>query len=243
MTRTKLGLLGLCAVVVGMMTMSAGAAQGSTFSWLILNAKGEAVFLLATLAGEKDSEHLVLEGKVAGFPVAIMCNNFTLNGVMLETGGKLTSGGKVVFTGCGVYHSASLSDPWTGCSVKTGSNPVGTIESGEGKGELVLIGTKLLTKIEPLAGPTGNFASLKMEGSECTLPALNQVHGTLYIEDCKNEATTHLEKHLIQPDQTDTAMYIGGHSAEQLSITKVLGSAFILLTGEHKGLLWGAMDV
>src|SRR6187399_1465854 len=42
MTRTRLGLLGLCAVVFGLMAFSASAAQAEVGAqWLILNAKGE----------------------------------------------------------------------------------------------------------------------------------------------------------------------------------------------------------
>jgi hypothetical protein len=241
--RTKLGLLGLCAVVVGMMSMSAGAAQGATFSWLLLNTKMEEVaFLKAALTGEKDSEHITLDGEVAGFKIAVTCTKFTLNGVNLEAGGKLTEGGKVVFEGCKVFKEAPLKEEYA-CTVKTGTSPAGTVESGEGKGELVLVGTKLLTKIEPKAGPTGSFAALKFEGASCPLPELNQVHGTLYVKDCKGEATVHLEKHLIEADAEATALYVGGHSALQLEMTKVLGSVWILLTGVHKEFLFGAMDV
>ena len=39
MTRTKLGLMGLCAVVVGLMAMSASSAQAA-LSWLVLNSAG-----------------------------------------------------------------------------------------------------------------------------------------------------------------------------------------------------------
>jgi hypothetical protein len=259
--RTKLGLLGLCAMVVGIMAMSAGAAQGATLSWLVLNSDGTVnteikheiikdkdgtellvANLLVEVTGEKDSEHLTLDGEIAGLKVAITCTNFTVSKVHLSANGKLSEGGKVVFTGCGVYKEAPLKEPIAGCEVKTLGTAFGTIESKEGKGELVLIGTKLLTKIEPLAGPTGTFASLEFSAS-CVLTSPSLVHGTLYVEDCLGQATTHVVKHLIQADQTNTALYIGGHSAKQLEKTKVLGSAWVLLKGAHEGLKWSAMDV
>jgi hypothetical protein len=248
--RTKLGLLGLCAVVVGIMSMSASAAQGA-FSWLVLNSAGTVatevklvegkVNLLAELEGQKDSEHLTLDGEIANLHVAITCTNFTLSKVHLAEAGKLTPG-KVVFTGCGVYHKAPLTEPFKECEVKTAGTAFGTIETAEGKGELVLIGTKLLTKIEPLAGPTGTFASLQFNEA-CVLTSPSLVHGTLYLEDCEGLATSHLVKHLVQADQTNSALYIGGHSAKQLLETKLLGSGWILLKGAHVGLKWAAMDM
>jgi hypothetical protein len=241
--RTKLGLLGLCAVVVGIMSMSAGAAQGATLSWLILNSAGtEAKELKAELIGEKDSTHLTLDGEIAGLKVAITCTNFTLSGVNLEAGGTLTTGGKVVFTGCGVYHSAPLTEPFKECEVKTAGTAFGTIETGKGKGKLELVGTKLLTRIEPEAGSTGTFASLQFNET-CVLTSPSVVHGTLFLEDCEGLATTHALKHLVQADQTNSALYVGGHSTKQLEVTKLLGSGWILLTGAHKGLKFSAMDV
>jgi hypothetical protein len=265
MTRMKLGVLGLCAVVVGMMAMSAGAAQGA-FSWLLLNKEmKEVAFLLATLEGKKDSEHITLDGEIAGLKVAITCTNFALKGVMLEAEGKLTNGGKVVFTGCKVYKEAPLKEEYA-CTVNTSGTAAGTVETNEGKGELVLhtffdevknakgeiekIELKeVLTKIEPKLTKTqeekkevGNFATIILKGESCPLTELNQVHGTLYLKDCLKQATTHVLEHLVEQGPL-TALYIGGHSAKQLLETKLLGSGWVFLTGEHLGYLWAAMDV
>jgi hypothetical protein len=243
--RTKLGLLGLCAIVVGMMSMSAGAAQGATLSWLILNsAKTTATELKAELVGETDSSTLQLHGKVAnGLAVTVQCTVFTLKGVNLETGGKLTEGGKVVFTGCKAFEDKAATKEYTKCTVKSAGATAGTVETNEGKGELVLLGGQVLTKVEPKAGPTGNFVTLKFEGVECTLTELNQVHGTLYLKDCEGFATTHKEVHLVEPEPTNTALYLGGHSTKQLEDTKLLGSGWIKLGGAHVNLFWSAMDI
>jgi len=249
MIRTKLGLLGLCAVVLGMMAMSAGSAQGATtlFSWLILNAaKTVATDLLALLTGKTDSTHLTLDGEVAGLKIAVTCTNFTLKGVHLVPGGKLNETGKVVFTGCKVYKVAPLTEEYK-CTVKTVGAAAGTVETNAGKGELVLHEVKagvkeVLTKVEPLTGLEGNFATLRFEGAECVLPELNQVHGTLYLKDCLGFATTHKLEHLVEQGPL-TSLYVGGHSAKQLEITRILGSAWISLTGEHAGRDWSAMDV
>src|SRR6476469_4120031 len=253
MIRTKLGLLGLCAVVVGMMAMSAVAAQDATLNLLILNAeKTTATELKAALTGKRASAHASLHGEVAGLKIAVTCTAFTLEGVNLELNGKLTEGGKVTFTGCKVYKAAPLTEEYK-CTVKSPLAATGTVASGEGKGELVLHTfakheiakevfeelKKLLTKIEPKAGPTGNFATLRFEGAECPLPEVNQVHGTLYAEDSK--ATMHELEHTIKEGPL-TALYVGGHSAKQLEVTKILGEAKIALAGAHVGLHWAALD-
>jgi hypothetical protein len=244
MIHTKLGLLSLCAAVLGVMAISASAAQGATLSWLILNQGGTAVFLKALLSGQAESPHLTLEGEAGTFPIAVTCTSFALNGVNLEVSGKLTEGGKATFTGCKLFQSAPLTNEYTECTVNTAGMAVGTVQTNEFKGQLVLVGTKLLAKIEPKAGPTGNFVSLLFRGAGCALPELNQVHGTFYVKDCENLATTHLEHHLIQEDSENTGLYIGAHSIEQLLFTNVYGSAWVALTGTgHVGLKWGAMDV
>jgi hypothetical protein len=241
MNRKKLGLLGLCAVVVGMMAMSASSAQAA-LSWLVLDKNGAALeSLKALLEGEVDSEHLSLDGKVAGLPIAITCTNLMFKNFSLEASGKLTAGGKAVFFGCGVYKSAPLSEPYQ-CTVRSPGSAAGRIETNELKGELVLVGGKLRAKVEPLAGLTGIIVTLEFNGPECPLPEINQVHGSVYIKDCEGLETSHLLLHLIEPDKELTSLYIGKHSVEQLTITKPLGSAWAFLVGEHALLKWAAMD-
>jgi hypothetical protein len=242
MVRTKIGLLGLCAAVVSTMAMSAGAAQGAILSWLILNApKTTATELKAELVGESDSEHLTLDGEIVGFKVAVTCTALTLKGANLETGGKLTTGFKFVLTGCKVYKEAPLTGEYK-CTVKSSGAAVGTVESGELKGELVLVGTELLTKIEPKLGPTGTFKLFRFEGSECPLPEDLILHGTLYLKDCEGFAATHKLKHLVE-SAPPTALYLGAHSVKQLDVTKFLGSFWLKLAGAHAGLEWSGMDV
>jgi hypothetical protein len=242
MTRTKLGLLGLCAVVVGMMAMSASAAQGATLSWLILDSTHTtATNLKAELAGKIDTKHLVLHAELAGLPILLLCTNFVLVGVFIEPVEKLNEGGKVSFTGCKVLNNKE--EEAYKCTVKTAGAAAGTIETGEAKGLLELIGGVVKTKIEPKTGPTGTFAAIRFEGSECVIPEINQVHGTIVLEDCLGDPTTHLLEHLLQADPVNTLLYVGGHSLKQLEITKLLGSIWVFLAGAHKGLFWSAMDV
>jgi hypothetical protein len=242
MIRAKLGLLGLC-VMMGVLVTSVSAAHGSTLSWLILNSTHTtATELKATLAVKTDSQHLTLDGEVAGLKIALTCTNLALKGVNLELGGKLTEGGKIIFTGCKIYRTAPLTEEYK-CTAKTSGAAAGTIETGELKGELTLVGTELVTKIEPKAGPTGTFATLRFEGAECPLPELNQLHGTAFFKDCQSFQTTHKLEHLIESVSALVAIFTGGHSAKQLEVTKILGSFWVFLTGVHAGLEWSGMDV
>jgi hypothetical protein len=247
MTRTKLGLLGLCAVVIGMMAMSASAAQGATLSWLILDSKkGVATELKADVTARENSAHVTLHEEIGGVAGAVTCNYLSLEETELELGGKLTEGGKVIFTGCGVYKKAPLSEPFP-CTVKSPGVAVGRIETGELKGELVLHdlsggGKQVLAKIQSKAGLEGTIVTLRFEGAGCPLPESITVHGTLYLKDFHNQATVHKLDHLVEQGPL-TSLYLGTHSANQLAVTKILGNALVYLFGFHIGLEWGAMDV
>jgi hypothetical protein len=242
MTRTKLGVLGLCAMVLGMMAISASSAQAA-LTWLILNKAGTAVELKALLEGKNDTADITLLTKEVGIKFAVTCTGFTLGGINLEAAGKLTSGGKIKFTGCEIYGKGILEEP-LGCHLHSAGQVNGTVLTGEGKGELVLheLASKakeVLTKLEPVAGSTGTFATFQT--SECVIPESNPVHGVIFLKDCEGKATTHLKEHLLAQGPL-TSMWLGADNAEHLE-TSIDGSIWIFLGGEHTGLLWGAMDV
>jgi len=273
MLRSRLGLLGLCAVVLGVMAMSASSAQAA-LSWLVLNkaeppvateivlkeivkdknGKGEVIAelqipnLLVTLTGKIDSADLTLLTKLLGKKFAITCTNFETEGIHLAPEGKLTEGGKVVFTGCEAYGKGILEEP-LGCKVHSAGRAAGTVASKEGKGELVLhtFAThepgkvelkEVLTKIEPKA-VGGDFGTFLTE--ECVLPEANPVKGVLYVKDNLGKATNHELEHLIVQGPL-TSLYVGAHTAEHLE-TSIDGSAWVGLTGAHVGLKWSAMDM
>jgi len=227
--------------------MPASAVQGATLTWLVLDKNNaNPTELKALLASEKDSAHLTLDGEVGNLKIAVTCTDPTFKGIYLEAKGKLTEGGKAIFTGCKVYKKAPLTEEYK-CTVKSPSAATGTIETGELKGELVLIESELQAKIEAKTGLTGNLATLRFEGSECVLTELNQIHGDVYIKDCEGFARTHKPKHLIESNGNSTNLYIGGHSAKQLEVTKILGSAWVKLANDgigsnHLELDWSGMD-
>src|SRR4051812_27650420 len=112
MIRTKVGLLVLCLMVFGMMAMSATEAQASLYSWEVLSS------LKAELLGEKDSEHLTLLTKLLGLKISITCTSVSFLGINAEAEGKLTTGGKGLFTGCEGYENGVLGTKLS-CNVHT----------------------------------------------------------------------------------------------------------------------------
>jgi hypothetical protein len=238
MLRSKLGLLGLCAIVLGLMAMSASSAQAKLFKWSILTTPGGTVSeLKAELVGKNDGD-ITLVTHLLKRLFWITCTGFELKGVNLEVLGLLTTGGSVVFTGCEAYGKGPLIEP-LGCKVKSSGQAAGTVVSNKGKGELVLHEGSLGAKITPETGET--FGTFLTEG--CIMPESNPVKGELFIKDCKPaNAEKHELEHLIESIKSLTKLNVGAHSVEHLE-TWVEGSAFVLLGGTHKGMLWAGLHV
>jgi hypothetical protein len=235
--------MGLCAVIFGVMAMSASSAQAA-LSWLVLNSAGtEAKELKAAVEGKNETLWLLLLTHVVGLKIEINCMKFTLSGVNLEAGGTLTTGGKVRFEECEVWSLKANGELETllECKPHSSGLPAGTIDTNKGKGALVLHelaggGKEVLTKIEPEVGTT--FATVLTEG--CALPESNPINGVLYLKDCEGKATVHALEHLIEQGPL-TSLFIGKDTAEHLE-TSIDGSAWVFLGGSHVGLKWSAMD-
>jgi hypothetical protein len=240
MIRSKLGLLALCAMVLGVMAISASGAQAAK-SWLVGTTEITSGSLKVEVTGEIDTPEPKLLTHLLGLAVTVTCTNFTTSGIFLAAEAKLAPGGKVVFTGCTVVAKDKFGNPSGNCTVKTAGQATGTIASEKGKGEAVLhTGGVVLTKIEPeVAG--GAFATLLFEGAECLLPASNPVKGVLFVKDCEGFAETLKVKHLIEQGPL-TSLVVGAHSVEHLE-TNIDGSAWVKLAGEHAGKETRAMEI
>jgi hypothetical protein len=239
MIRSKLGLLGLCAMVLGVMAISASGAQAAG-SWLVGSTEiTNTSSLSAELTGEIDTPEPKLLTHLLGLTVTVTCKEFTTSGIALKGEGKLSEGGKVVFKKCTVVAKDKNGNPSGNCTVKTAGEPTETIASEEGKGELVLHeGGVVLTKIEPKGEA---FATIRFEGAECLLPTSNKVTGVLYVKDCENKAETFAVKHLIEQGPL-TSLSVGSDTEEHL-LTTIDGSAWVKLTGGDSGQEWRAMGV
>jgi hypothetical protein len=260
MIRTRLGLLGLCAVVLGVMAFSAGAAQAEPKSvWLILtlNEKKEVTGLKtgaelpAEVQGSLENNDGSLLSKIVGIKVKFLCTNATLVGVKLEGEGKLTEGGKVKFTGCATYLNEELAPE---CETHSAGQPVGTILSNEGKGLLVLHTFKIdevknakgeiekielkegVTRIEPKTPET--FVTLTL-GAACPIGNNVPIIGKLYVKDCEGKVEEHRVIHLIEELKALTTLWTISKTAEH--VATIDGSALVFLTGPHLNDPWGGM--
>jgi hypothetical protein len=233
MLRSRLGLLGLCALAVGLMALEASSAQAA--NWLILNSKGEVktgTELPAELGGEVDGIVIILDTHSVKIHVKASCSKFSILGAKLEAGGALTKGAKIKLEGCKVFNAATETE-LPECHVKTTGQAFGTVESNKSKGQLQTNGE---IKLEPETGIT--FATLEFEAG-CVLPSPTALSGTLFFEDCEGKAATHLVKHLFKQG-AGTSLFVGADTAEHLE-TSLVGSLWIFLVGTHAGLSWGAV--
>jgi hypothetical protein len=237
MIRSRRGLLGLCAVVLGVMAFVASAAQAeSTAKWLILKGTTavDAAFLPATVVGELENKHGTLLTKIIGLSVGILCEGVTFSGVTLIGQGSLPAGAQFIFSGCTVTIGGKKE---AACTPKGGGGALGTIKTNKGKGLAVLIGgaKRILFEPETKEGP---FATIEF-GEECVLPTA-PIFGKLYIKDCKGDIAfaEHFEKHLWEEDTVNSKLWAISDTAEHLQ-TSLDGSLEAFLAGEHKGLKWG----
>jgi len=235
MTRTKLGLLALCAMVFGLMAIGAGAAQAEVGAkWLILDKAGH-LFTGSELpsvvqAQLEEGSTAALLTHILGKEVKITCNAGELENATLEGNGSISSGGRVVFTGCETFIEGKLEEA---CTPSAGGGASGTVKTNKGHGLIVLILENLPgVKILPDSGET--FVTLNM-GEECSIGESVPVKGVLYIEDCKGEFSTHKAIHLIVADNTHSTLYVISDTAEHLE-TSLDGSAEAFLIGKHIGL-------
>lgn len=245
--------MGLCAVILGVMAMSASSAQAG-FSWLVLNSAGTVntevtetggvVNLLAQVVGEKDSTHLTLLTKIVGLMISVTCTEFNLVNVNLEKNGELSLG-KVKFSNCGVYNGTALEKQLTQCDVRSPGAAAGTVETENATSKLVLHelsggGKEVLLQVVP-DNAEEKFAELEFFLAECPLPPNNPVKGKVFLKDCEKLATTFAVKHLVEQGPL-TTLTVGKDTAEHLE-TSLLGSGWAKLAGAHAGLKWSGMDV
>jgi hypothetical protein len=245
MRYTKLTVLGLCAMLVGLMALGASAAQAEKDNaWVILTSGGVKELvkkpLLPVLEGKLENSFGALDADVleGSVHVEISCTGGNLVGVHLEEEGKLTEGGKVTFTGCSVKINGEAAPE---CKVHSSGQPVGTVTTNEGKGLLELHlfkkpgepeKTELITLVKPKTGET--FVTLLM-GAECVIGEEVPINGYLAIRDCELKAEVHLLEHLIEEEPSLTLLHVLDDTS-----ASILGSALVRLVGDHTGLKWGA---
>ena len=239
MIRSRFGLLGLCAVLFGVMAFGTTAAQaevGSLF-WILdgIGQKLDAGSLKASIGLEKDSPTIVLHSKILGVAVLFLCTELKLLNATLQGKGKISSGSKILFSACIVDLNGTTNANCTPKDATTGEE--GTILTQPLHSLVVLgAGGETLLNVLPDTGET--FFNIEI-GSKCPIGTKIPLIGKLAFKDCEGKAREHLVKHLLEPT--------GAPSTELWTISKtvehqatLLGSFWMFLTGAHTGMRFGA---
>ena len=241
MIRTKLGLLGLCAVVFGVMAFSATAAQAEVgATWLVLKTENGALLTEAEieankekLVGEIENKTASLLAKVLGLKIEILCTAGELIDALLGAVGTVKNGAKVKFTGCVVREANAGLALLSGCEAHSSGAPVGTIETKAGHASIELHelvgGVKHdVTRILPDVGE--EFVNILM-GEFCAIGQELPILGKLTLWDCLEEgkgALKHLVTHLVTEFKPLTKLFVISDTAEHLE-TSLDGSANVKL--------------
>jgi len=270
--KSRLGLkvLGLSALVLGLMAFASSAAQAEVNAkWAILKANGELITIspvdglkgrgdellpevnikeIEVLAGTGVKEAILLT-KVAGVETAILCTAAELKDAAGTGRPKLllegTILGKVTFTGCITKLKGVTSAP---CKPHApAASPEGTITTELAKGLIVLHelvgGVKhTVFLIKPDSGETFVTLTLGKAGveNECVIGEKLPISGKLTLEDCNNKFQVEEVEHLIKEFAALTDLWVLNKTAEHKAT--IDGSAWAKLVGAgHEGLKWAGL--
>jgi hypothetical protein len=232
MNRTRLGLLGLCAAVLGVVAFSvAGAHSEVGAKWLYANSFGSPIAFLDASAGLEAETDWVLHTEILKTKVLFECKKIAAVNAVLKTEGRVGEGAKLKYSECITKINGSQSAE---CQPK-GGGEAGVIISNPLHGLVVLVelagGVKDdAIKVLPDSGET--FATLEL-GAGCTLGSKIPIIGIGLIQDSENLLLTGLVKHLLSFSST-SQLWVVSKTAEH--VATLLGGAWVFLTGEHEGL-------
>jgi hypothetical protein len=246
MTRTRLGLLGLCAMLFGLMAFGASGAQAEVgANWLILTTGGipkTGAELHASVNLEIDSPVLILHSEILHIKVLFLCTEIKLDEAKLLKDGTIgkeegvPSGSKLLLGGCTTDLNGS---PAAECTPSDPTAGIGKISTQPFHALLVLHeltgGVKDdLIEIIPDTGLNTTVGTIHLPAA-CPIGTSVPILGKLFLKDCENLLLTHLVKHLVEEGPLSELFTIT-RTAEHAA--KLLGSAWAFLTGEHAGLKW-----
>jgi hypothetical protein len=226
--RSKVGfkVLGLCAMVLGLMSLGASAAQALP-EWTYKNGSG--LFnmgdLLPELKSSLESVRLLVTTK-GGTVVSISCTAEEILNTKLKEGGKSTEG-SIKFSGCTTQLNGVLSPK---CEPFSGSEK-GVINTKKLLYLLVLDAGVAAALVEPETGTTLAIIEL---GATCAVGEEVAVTGEEFLKDCNGEMQVHKVTHLLEDLLPGTISAFGVTAS-------LIGSSNVSLKGTHAGLLWAGL--
>ena len=265
MTRTRLGLLGLCAMLFGLMAFTATAAHAEVGAkWLLAKVENEKDVLIPFLPASIDLETDVpgvLHSKILGIEVLFLCTTIkAVNAKLLEEGSigsvisenpethlKLGLGAKVKFSGCTTDLNGALAKE---CEPKDTSE-----EGGAGiiltKPGHALLKLHVLKITDEPGGPNEKKLEIKHDIVKI-LPDTGETFATIQLPaGCPIGTSVPVIGSLALQDCKELGLtHLVKHLVEQFAaltelwtISKtnehkatLLGSAWAFLTGAHEGL-------
>ena len=242
MIRSRLGLkaLCMCALVLGLMAVWAGAAQAESTggSWTYITGSGQLKTFEGALAepevGSLLDTTVVLHSKaLGGTKVLYECGAVTTFQTRLKPNGVVL--GKLIFSLCETFLEGVLSK---NCVPTLGGVNKGFIETNLIKAQMLLhSGSRILiAEGETANGGAANLATIESTAS-CALGIKVPVGGKVAI--LPSNPTTHEEEHLITVFPALTAAWILSNTAEHKA--EILGSAWAYLIFGHNEFEWAGL--
>jgi hypothetical protein len=241
MTRTKLGLLGFCAMLFGLMAFSASGAQAAG-QWLFAEAEGtnlinflEAEVELEKEVGNDGESHYVLHSEILKIKYLVLCSTIKADAKLISEGRIGTNGepkgAVVLFSGCKVFLNGTEAPECNtvGGNITTlpGHAVLQKHTLGGGTVDDVLIVLPDAEAAEPV------FANIESTSS-CPVGQKIPVIGKLALQDCKGLGLVHSVKHLVEVFEPLTTLATISLTVEHKAT--ILGSAWAFLKGAHIGI-------
>jgi hypothetical protein len=242
--RLRLGLkvLGLCALLMGLMAVAAGAAQAEVGShWNVSGTAISSALLPELQVKELENKDITLLSKLSGKSLELLCTGASFTSVKLGAEGAIDKGGSILFSGC-IFKWGGVVQPK--CVPHSKGDPEGTLRTLPFHGLVqlheVLVGRKEGTVLLlPDTGETFQSFILGKEGelNECAAGEILPLSGKLALKDCQEMFSTEQVDHLFVENPGLTDVWFLNKTVEH-KVT-VDGSAVLTLTGAaHLGLKW-----
>jgi hypothetical protein len=243
MARSSLKIFSPCAMVLGLMALSAAAAQATVGAhWWVLDGESKKIdagSLEAEVGLEKDSTAITLHAELASHTkFLVLCQKLESENIKLKGSGGTNTGGKMKFSECTVDLNGELAPA---CEPENAVGGKGTILTNTVHGLIAAHeiesphwAIKEVIVLLPDVGET--FATIEM-GAGCPVGTKVAVVGQHFvIEDSQGKFKEHLVKHLIDEGPL-TELWVISKTEEHKAT--ILGSALAFLAGKHIGLKFG----
>jgi len=232
-TKSILEALGLCALLIGVMAITANGAQAAG-EWDVAGKQLSTYSpaLEPEVASTLENKMVTLLGIFNTFTFAKLCTAVAMTGLKLFPGGTSTTGG-ATFTGCTVWivEGEEFVEELN-CAVHSPGQPNGTIQTEEGHFDLELHEGTTIASVIP-NNEEELLETIEFEG--CALPEEMPIFGTLVLADCESKAGASQPVHLFASHTLTTLYAINPKHPATLD-----GSIELFLTGAHTGQSWSA---